>query len=316
MTRTRRVTSSGWGRGTTIESLAGAGEHGGDVQHVLGLEPEVELLDDGLGEQLDQGRRVGQGGHRDPADQLGGDPGHGGDVQPHQGGHGPALDLHHHPLAGPEGGRVDLGDRGRGEGHPVEGGEDLGQGPTQVLFDGAADRRERLGRHPVAEQPELLDQLLGEDALAGGDDLAQLDVGRARGARRPGAADGTVPEREVGVPRSRRPQPEQGRTQPVAHGDHPAARGGGRLGSDQLGGPGAAASARSASMPPASAPGRSARAWRPGSTVQGPSGVKAPMARSGGRRVGSGPVDAAGQVGRATVGLERGTDRSAMGTQR
>ena len=28
----------------------------GDVEHVLGLEPEVELLDDGLGEQLDEGR--------------------------------------------------------------------------------------------------------------------------------------------------------------------------------------------------------------------------------------------------------------------
>ena len=37
-----------------------------------------------------------------------------------------------------------------------------------------------------------LDQLVGEDALAGGQDLPELDVGRARAARRPGAAGGTA----------------------------------------------------------------------------------------------------------------------------
>ena len=87
MTRTRRVTSSGWGRGTTTVRWPVPAKTRGDVEHVLGLEAEVELLDDGLGEQLDQGRRVGQGGHRDAADQEGGDPGHGGDVEPDQRGH-------------------------------------------------------------------------------------------------------------------------------------------------------------------------------------------------------------------------------------
>ena len=57
----------GVGPGHHDEPLAGHGEHRGDVEHVLGLEPEVELLDDGLGEQLDQGRRIGQGGDRDAA---------------------------------------------------------------------------------------------------------------------------------------------------------------------------------------------------------------------------------------------------------
>ena len=71
--------------------LAGTGEHLGDVEHVLGLEPEVELLDDGLGEQLDQGRRIGQGGDRDATHQKGGDPRHGGDVEPDQGGDVPAA---------------------------------------------------------------------------------------------------------------------------------------------------------------------------------------------------------------------------------
>ncbi len=87
MTSTRRVTSSGWGRGTTMDRWPVPAKTRGDVQHVLGLEAEVELLDDGLGEQLDQGRGIGQRGDRDAADQHGGDPGHGGDVQADQRGH-------------------------------------------------------------------------------------------------------------------------------------------------------------------------------------------------------------------------------------
>ena len=75
-------------------------------------------------------------------------------------------------------------------GSAVEGDEDLGEGTPEILLDGAADRREGLGRDPVAQQAELVDQLLGEDALARGDDLAELDVGRARGARRPAADAG------------------------------------------------------------------------------------------------------------------------------
>ena len=246
MTSTRRVTSSGWGRGTTMERWPLDGEHGGDVQHVLGLEPEVELLDDGLGEQLDQGRRIGQGGDGDPADQLGGDPRHGGDVQADQGGHVAPLDLDHHPLAGPQGGRVDLGDGGRGDGHPVEGDEHVGQRPAEVLLDGPPDGGEGLGRDPVPQEPELLDQLLGEDPLARGDDLAQLDVGRPQPLEGRVAAGGTARTATTGVPRSRRPQPiraEPSRYPTVATRPTEGRRWGG-----PARGPGAAASSRRASM--------------------------------------------------------------------
>ena len=55
-------------------ALVGDREHAGEVEHVLGLEPEVELLDDLLREQLDERRRVGERGDRDPPDQLGRQP--------------------------------------------------------------------------------------------------------------------------------------------------------------------------------------------------------------------------------------------------
>ena len=102
MTSTRRVTSCGMGSGHDDGALAGVGEDRGDVEHVLGLEPEVELLDDGLGEQLDQRGRVGEGGDRDAADQQRRDPAHGGEVPADQRGHVGPLDLDHHPLAGPQ----------------------------------------------------------------------------------------------------------------------------------------------------------------------------------------------------------------------
>ena len=60
ITSTRRVTSVGCGRGHDVAALAQLGEHRGDVEHVLGLEAEVELLDDRLGEQLDERGRVGR----------------------------------------------------------------------------------------------------------------------------------------------------------------------------------------------------------------------------------------------------------------
>ncbi len=84
MTSTRRVTSDGWGRGTTMARWPVSASTRGDVEHVLGLEAEVELLHDRLGEQLDEGGRVGEGRDRDAAHQQGGDPAHGGQVAAHQ----------------------------------------------------------------------------------------------------------------------------------------------------------------------------------------------------------------------------------------
>ena len=48
-------------------ALARLREHARDVEHVLGFEPEVELFDDRLREQLDQRGRVGERGDRDAA---------------------------------------------------------------------------------------------------------------------------------------------------------------------------------------------------------------------------------------------------------
>lgn len=44
---------------TKLRCSSQVGEDPGHVQRPGRLEPEVELLDDGLGERLDQGRRVG-----------------------------------------------------------------------------------------------------------------------------------------------------------------------------------------------------------------------------------------------------------------
>ncbi len=143
---------------------------------------------------------------------MGRDPRHGGDVEPHQRGDGPALHLHDHPFAGPQGRGVDLGDRCRGDRGAVEGDEDLGERATEILFDRAPDGGERLGRDPVAQQPELVDELLGEDALTGGEDLAELDVGR------PEALEGRAQ-----TPRKTGPRPREcpARGGPSASSAHP-----------------------------------------------------------------------------------------------
>ncbi len=52
-------------------------------------------------------------------------------------------------------------------------------GRAQLGLDHGAHGRPRLGRHLVAALLELADQLLGEEPFAAGDDLAELDVGRA-----------------------------------------------------------------------------------------------------------------------------------------
>ena len=49
-----------------------------------GLEPEVELLDDRLGEELDERRWVGERRDRDPPDEMRGDPRHDAQVLAHE----------------------------------------------------------------------------------------------------------------------------------------------------------------------------------------------------------------------------------------
>ena len=106
-------------------------------------------------------------------------------------------------------------------GHAVEGDEHVGQRVAEVLLDGAPDGRERLGRHPVAQQPELVHQLLGEDALARRHDLAELDVGRPQALEGRPQAPGQAGPRGRRVPRSWAAQPTRARAQAAADGDHP-----------------------------------------------------------------------------------------------
>ena len=93
---------------------------------------------------------------------------------------GRPLHLHHDRLARAQPGSVDLGDGGGGEGLAVEPLERGLDGPAELGLDDSSDRRERLGRHLVAAQLELPDQLLREQPLAGRDDLPELDVRRAQ----------------------------------------------------------------------------------------------------------------------------------------
>ena len=138
ITSTRGVTSVGVRAGDDVAPLAELGERAGDVEHVLGLEPEVELLGDRLGEQLDQCGRVGQRGDRDASDQLRGQPRHDPQVVADQPGDRRPLDLDHHLLAGAERRRVHLGDRGRGQRRAVD--------PPEHLAERAARGRPRSPR--------------------------------------------------------------------------------------------------------------------------------------------------------------------------
>ena len=76
--------------------------------------------------------------------------------------------------------------RGRDRG-AVEALEHVVERAAEVELHDPAHDVERLGRHAVAQQLELGDQLLGEEAFAARDDLAELDVGRAE--RREGVAE-------------------------------------------------------------------------------------------------------------------------------
>ena len=95
-----------------VAVLAEVVDDRGDIEHVGGLEPEVEFLDDGLGEQLDERRGIGERSHRDATDQVRCDPGHHLQVLADEASDAWALDLDHDLFAGAQAGGVDLGDRG------------------------------------------------------------------------------------------------------------------------------------------------------------------------------------------------------------
>ena len=107
-------------------------------------------------------------------------------------------------------------------------GEDVLQRDAEVFLDHLADDFERLGGHLIAALLELLDQLGREQPLAAGDDLAELDVGRAEpfgGTAQPGrdvAATGLG--RGVPLPLAAQPpRPDRG-DEATGDGDHPKTR--------------------------------------------------------------------------------------------
>ena len=156
-----------------------------DVEHVLGLETEVELLDDGLGEELDDRRRVGEGGDRDPADELGRQPRHGGHVRVHQGRDVGPLHLDDDLFAGAEPGGVDLRDRRRRQRFFGELREERLEPGAEVVLDDLPDVGERLGRDLVPQLAELVHHLRREQAFAAGEDLPELHVARPELLERP-----------------------------------------------------------------------------------------------------------------------------------
>ncbi len=189
---------------------------------------------------------------------------------------------------------VDLGDGGGGQRRALDRGEGRGDGAAQLLDEHPLDDRPRLGRDLVAAPLELGDELGREDPVPRGDDLAQLDVGRAQLlGRHPEAVRDAGDRRLAAAPAlPQGPQPQRAAEVPHGRADPPA-RG-------QRAGPGEAGDARrrDGCAPPAS-PCRQASAS--GSTTQGPWSLKTPNAVSGaGLR-----HDDATRDGRARTGRRR-----------
>ena len=255
-------------------ALSERGERHGHVEHVLGFESEVELLGDGLREQLDERRRVGQRGHRDPPDQVRGQPGHHRQVLGDAPGHVWSLHLHHDGCPVEKLRRVHLRDGGRRQRDPLHRGEHLVDRAAEVLGQDPLHHGPGLCRYLVAAPLELGHELGREDALARGDDLSELDVGRPEPlGRLPQAArDPGHRLRAAGTSLLEVPQAD-GAAQ-VAHRRDHARAGRHQPRSDQRGEgcdePGAAGQRSCGAIAVAS-----------GSTIHGPLSLKAPMAVSG-----------------------------------
>ena len=231
--------------------LLGLGEHARDVEHVLGLEAEVELLDDRLREQLDQRGRVRERRDRDAPDEMRREPRHRFDVFAYEARDLRALHLDDDVFAGPQ-----AWPRAPARSTPPRSAcdrttrEHVVERASEVELDDPAHRVERLGRHPVAQQLELGDELLGEEALAAAHDLSELDVRRAEMTERHPQPPRQIAPRRTAGPCAARPPP----------------RGRARSRPDRTRGPGARAAAGApspSSAAPGSRPGARSRSTSP-----------------------------------------------------
>ena len=136
--------------GDDERALVRCRQHPRDVEHVLCLEAEVELLDDGLGEQLDERRWVGERADRDAPHEQRREPCHRGQVAAHETFDRWPLHLDDDVLAGPERGRVHLRDRRGCERRLVDVSEHRLERLAQLRFDDAVDVDPSLRRHLVA----------------------------------------------------------------------------------------------------------------------------------------------------------------------
>ena len=159
-------------------TLIEIGEHRRHIDHVGGFDSEIEFLADRSGEDLDQRRRVGERRHRDTADEERRQPRHDLEILMHEVVHRRSLHLDDDGGAVVKGRAVDLRDRRRCDWLSFEGGKDGFERRSEVGLDDSTNEVKRLSRHLVPAGDKFLHQLGGEDALAAGDDLAQLDVGR------------------------------------------------------------------------------------------------------------------------------------------
>ena len=198
------------GPGDHVAALAEQREGVGDVEHVLGLEPEVELLDDGLREQIDERRGVRQRRDRNAPDEMGCDPRHHAQVAVHESVHLRPLHLDDDFLTRTERRGMHLCNGRRRQRLTLERAEDRLEGPQQIFFDHATHAVERLRRYLIAALAKLDDERLREDALSRRDDLSELDVGRAK-AFGGYAQTAEMSAVDVSLPRSRAPHTASGR---------------------------------------------------------------------------------------------------------
>ena len=155
-------------------------EHACHVEHVRGFHSEVEFFNDGLGEQLDQGRGIGESSDGNASDEVWCEPCHHPQVASNAGAYGGALHLDHNLFAGAQCCRVHLCNRGGSEGSGVEERKDVFDASSEIGFNREANIGPRFGSNLVSAQLELVHQLGGEQTVAARDDLAKLDVGGAK----------------------------------------------------------------------------------------------------------------------------------------